>query len=35
MLTKSSSLKTTFTGVDFSKYASKVSEFVSNVFSKT
>ena len=28
MLTKSLSVKTSFTGVDFSKYASKVSEFV-------
>ena len=34
MLTKSSSLKTTFTGVDFSKYASKVSEFVSEFSSR-
>ena len=33
MLTKSSSLKTVFTGVDFSKYQSKTSEFV-NEFSK-
>ena len=33
MLTKSSSLKTVFTGVDFSKYESKTSEFV-NEFSK-
>ena len=33
MLTKSSSLKTVFTGVDFSKYKSKTSEFV-NEFSK-
>ena len=32
MLTKSSSLKTTFTGVDFSKYTSKISSFV-NEFS--
>ena len=28
MLTKLSSLKTEFSGVDFSKYTSKVSEFV-------
>ena len=28
MLTKTSSVKTTFSGVDFSKYSSKVSEFV-------
>jgi len=34
MLTKSSSLKTTFSGVDFSKYASKVSEFVSEFSSR-
>ena len=33
MLTKSSSLKTVFSGVDFSKYESKTSEFV-NEFSK-
>lgn len=33
MLTKTSSVKTTFSGVDFSKYSSKVSEFV-NEFSK-
>ena len=33
MLTKSSSLKTIFSGVDFSKYVSKTSEFV-NEFSK-
>lgn len=33
MLTKTSSVKTTFSGVDFSKYSSKVSEFVSE-FSK-
>ena len=33
MITKSSSLKTVFTGVDFSKYESKTSEFV-NEFSK-
>ena len=33
MLTKSSSLKTLFTGVDFSKYESKTSDFV-NEFSK-
>ena len=29
MLTKNSSLKTTFSGIDFSKYESKTSEFVS------
>ena len=34
MLTKSSSLKTNFTGVDFSKYTSKVSEFVSEFSSR-
>ena len=34
MLTKSSSLKTSFSGVDFSKYASKVSEFVSEFSSR-
>ena len=34
MLTKNSSLKTTFSGVDFSKYASKVSEFVSEFSSR-
>ena len=34
MLTKSSSLKTNFTGVDFSKYSSKVSEFVSEFSSR-
>ena len=34
MLTKSSSLKTTFSGVDFSKYTSKVSEFVSEFSSR-
>ena len=28
MLTKNSSVKTTFSGVDFSKYSSRVSEFV-------
>ena len=33
MLTKNSDIKTTFSGVDFSKYSSKVSEFV-NEFSK-
>lgn len=33
MLTKTSSVKTTFSGVDFSKYSSKVSELV-NEFSK-
>ena len=33
MLTKTSSLKTTFSGVDFSKYESKTQEFV-NEFSK-
>ena len=34
MLTKSSSVKTSFSGVDFSKYASKVSEFVSEFSSR-
>ena len=34
MLTKSSSLKTTFSGVDFSKYSSKVSEFVNEFSSR-
>ncbi len=34
MLTKNSSLKTTFTGVDFSKYSSKVSEFVKEFSSR-
>ena len=34
MLTKNSSLKTTFTGVDFSKYTSYVSEFVSEFSSR-
>ncbi len=34
MLTKNSSLKTTFTGVDFSKYTSKVSEFVKEFSSR-
>ena len=34
MLTKSSSLKTTFSGVDFSKYSSKTSEFVSEFSSR-
>ena len=29
MLTKNSSLRTIFSGVDFSKYSSKTSEFVS------
>ena len=33
MLTKNSGIKTTFSGVDFSKYSSKISEFV-NEFSK-
>ena len=33
MLTKNSSVKTTFSGVDFSKYSSKTSEFVKE-FSK-
>ena len=28
MLTKNSSVKTSFSGVDFSKYSSKTSEFV-------
>ena len=34
MLTKSSSLKTTFSGVDFSRYESKVSEFVNELSSR-
>lgn len=34
MLTKLSSLKTNFTGVDFSKYSSKASEFVSEFSSR-
>ncbi len=34
MLTKSSSLKTVFTGVDFSKYESKASEFVNEFASR-
>ena len=34
MLTKSSSLTTNFTGVDFSKYSSKISEFVSEFSSR-
>jgi len=34
MLTKSSSVKTSFSGVDFSKYASKVTEFVSEFSSR-
>ena len=34
MLTKSSALKTTFTGVDFSKYSSKTSEFVKEFSSR-
>ena len=34
MLTKSSALKTTFTGVDFSKYSSKISEFVKEFSSR-
>ena len=34
MLTKLSSLKTTFSGVDFSKYSSKVSEFVNEFSSR-
>ena len=34
MLTKISSLKTTFTGVDFSKYSSKVGEFVKEFASR-
>ncbi len=34
MLTKSSSLTTSFNGVDFSKYSSKVSEFVSEFSSR-
>ena len=34
MLTKTSSLKTTFTGVDFSKYASKTAQFVKEFSSR-
>ncbi len=34
MITKNSSVKTTFSGVDFSKYLSKVSEFVSEFASR-
>lgn len=34
MLTKISSVKTSFSGVDFSKYSSKVSEFVSELSSR-
>ena len=34
MITKNSSVKTTFLGVDFSKYSSKVSEFVSEFASR-
>ena len=34
MLTKLSSLKTTFSGIDFSKYSSKVSDFVSEFSSR-
>ena len=34
MLTKNSSLKTTFSGVDFSKYSSKTSEFVKEFSSR-
>jgi len=34
MITKSSVLKTTFSGIDFSKYSSKVSEFVSELASR-
>ena len=34
MLTKNSSLRTSFSGVDFSKYSSKVSEFVSEFSSR-
>lgn len=34
MLTKLSSLKTTFTGVDFSKYSSKINEFVDEFSSR-
>ena len=34
MLTKISSLKTTFSGVDFSKYSSKTSEFVKEFSSR-
>ena len=34
MLTKNSSVKTSFSGVDFSKYASKTSEFVKEFASR-
>ena len=34
MLTKDSDITTTFSGVDFSKYASKVSEFVNEFASR-
>ena len=34
MLTKMKDIKTTFTGVDFSKYSSKVSEFVNEFASR-
>ena len=34
MLTKNSSLKTMFSGVDFSKYSSKTSEFVNEFSSR-
>ena len=34
MLTKNSSLRTVFSGVDFSKYSSKTSEFVSEFSSR-
>ena len=34
MVTKMSEIKTTFSGIDFSKYSSKVSEFVSEFTSR-
>ena len=34
MLTKNSSLKTMFSGVDFSKYSSKTSDFVNEFSSR-
>ena len=34
MLTKNSSLRTVFSGVDFSNYSSKTSEFVSEFSSR-
>ena len=34
MLTKNSAVKTSFSGVDFSKYASKTSDFVKELASR-